>query len=647
MIASRAKGRPAAQVFPFGLAAAFALVLGPPIVSAQSIPSETAITAEPLAPPTPLLPFDPSPRRPQGVDPTADAPSVQGIEINPLAAVEPDALGLLEPSEGGFGKDMWAGTDRAVVEALVPRLPDRYRSAVLRDLARRLLLSRAAPPQRFAERRLAQADVAPDSVPGAAIGAANAGEADADEPDLGLLALRVDRLAAVGDTEALSRFLDIVPRRYDEEPIARARIDTAMLNGAVEDGCREVQNGMRLYFSLPYWQKALIYCQLAAGQTGQAQLGIGLLRETGQADDAGFQAMVEALSGGTESADAESGDADSGAEVPPALAAKPLPFALLQARGRSLPAESVATADLGVLVAMAKSSKTRIELRAAAAETAVALGALAPKTLAAAYARFDFDVEDLAGPPDALPALADPRLRALAYQRIEHQATPEARAAALVAALRSAWSEAEGYRALALALQPALRKLSPTPQQAELARDAGRALYVAGKFESATAWRRAAETSAAADASGPDGAKALWPYWRLAGGRADLQQADLDAWKAARPDAAQADRQAEFLQAAFSALDSAEAPTLADLTATASRAAQDAGDPDLLFDLAAAAAAQRRGEVVLRSLLLLAPGDLAEVTPAMLKGVLSALKDVGLELEARALAIETALAKRI
>lgn len=646
MIASRAKGWPAAQVFPFGLAAAFALVLGPPMAAAQSIPSETAIAAEPLAPPTPLLPFDPTPRRPQGVDPTADAPRVQGIEINPLAAIEPDALGLLEPSEGGFGKDMWAGTDRAVVEALVPRLPDRYRSAVLRDLARRLLLSRAAPPQRFAERRLAQAEVAPDSapasVPGAAIGAANAGEADADEPDLGLLALRVDRLAAVGDTEALSRFLDIVPRRYDEEPIARARIDTAMLNGAVEDGCREVQNGMRLYFSLPYWQKALIYCQLAAGQAVQARLGIGLLRETGQADDAGFRAMVEALSGS-----AESGDAESGAEVPPALAAKPLPFALLQARGRSLPAESVAAADLGVLVAMAKSSKTRIELRTAAAETAVALGALAPKTLAAAYARFDFDAEDLAGPPDALPALADPRLRALAYQRVERQATPEARAAALVAALRSAWSEAEGYRALALALQPALRKLSPTPQQAELARDAGRALYVAGKLESAAAWRRAAETSAAADVSGPDGAKALWPYWRLAGGRAAVRQADLDAWKAARPDAAQADRQAEFLRAAFRALDPAEAATLADLTATANRAAQDAGDPDLLFDLAAAAAAQRRGEVVLRSLLLLAPGDLVEATPAMLKGVLSALKDVGLELEARALAIETALAKRI
>ena len=631
MIASPAKGRSSARILLVSLLMAPAMLAGAPAANAQTTPTETtptetvpaepSVSSEPLAPPTPLLPFDPTPRQPQGVDPTADAPSVQGIEINPLSEIDPDSLGLLEPADGGFGKDMWAGTDRAVVEALLPRLPDRYRSAVLRDLARRLLLSRAAPAERFEERRLIQAN--DDSA-----------DPSANEPDLGLLALRVDRLAAVGDTEALSRFLDTVPRRYDEEPIARARIDTAMLTGAVEDGCREVQNGMRLYFSLPYWQKALIYCQLAAGQAEQAQLGMALLRETGQADDAGFQAMVDALSGAE-------------ADVPPELAAKPLAFALLQSRGQALPPESIELADLGVLVAMAKSPKTNLELRAAAAETAVALGALTPKTLAATYKGFDFDAEDLAGPPDALPALADPRLRALAYQRIERQATPEARAAALVAALDSAWSEGAGYRALALALQPALRKLSPTPQQAGLARDAGRALYVAGKFESGAAWRRAAETSAATDIFDPDGAKALWPYWRLAGGRADLQQAELEAWKASRSDAAAADREAELLQAAFRALDPSEAPTLADLTATASRAAQDASDPDLLFDLAAAGAAQRRGEVVLRTLVLMAPGDLAEVTPATLKGVLSALKDVGLELEARALAIETALAKRI
>ena len=108
----------------------------PETVPTETVPSEPSVSSEPLAPPTPLLPFDPTPRQPQGVDPTADAPSVQGIEINPLSEIDPDSLGLLEPADGGFGKDMWAGTDRALVEALLPRLPDRYRSAVLRDLAR-------------------------------------------------------------------------------------------------------------------------------------------------------------------------------------------------------------------------------------------------------------------------------------------------------------------------------------------------------------------------------------------------------------------------------------------------------------------------------------------------------------------------------
>ena len=109
MIASPAKGRSAARDFLVPFLMASALLAGGSAAMAQTtsteaVPTEPSVSSEPLAPPTPLLPFDPTPRQPQGVDPTADAPSVQGIEINPLSEIDPDSLGLLEPAEGGFGK---------------------------------------------------------------------------------------------------------------------------------------------------------------------------------------------------------------------------------------------------------------------------------------------------------------------------------------------------------------------------------------------------------------------------------------------------------------------------------------------------------------------------------------------------------------
>ena len=77
----------------------------------------------PLAPPTPLLPFDNAPRAPKGVGPEADRPRIEGIEIAPLREVNPDALGLLNENQGGFGPALWRDSDPAFVAALLPRLP--------------------------------------------------------------------------------------------------------------------------------------------------------------------------------------------------------------------------------------------------------------------------------------------------------------------------------------------------------------------------------------------------------------------------------------------------------------------------------------------------------------------------------------------
>ena len=96
------------------------------------------------------------------------------------------AIGLLEQDEGGFGLDMWQGTDHRLVVGLLPYLADDAPSQTLYDLARRLLVSNAKAPE---------------------------GTADGIQ----LLALRVGHLAAMGEFEAVDALIGFAPTRNPNE----------------------------------------------------------------------------------------------------------------------------------------------------------------------------------------------------------------------------------------------------------------------------------------------------------------------------------------------------------------------------------------------------------------------------------------------
>ena len=77
---------------------------------------------------------------------TISAGSSIAIEVNPLAEIAPDSMGTLDPGAGGFGIEMWQGSDRRIVTRLLGLLPDTMSSRGMRALARRLLTSIASPP---------------------------------------------------------------------------------------------------------------------------------------------------------------------------------------------------------------------------------------------------------------------------------------------------------------------------------------------------------------------------------------------------------------------------------------------------------------------------------------------------------------------
>ncbi|MDA0702516.1 MAG: hypothetical protein O3A96_04650, partial [Proteobacteria bacterium] len=111
---------------------ALAILLWPGFAQAQGTP-------KPLVPQN-ILPDEaakPSARPGSPGDATAGG----AISVDVLEAVGPDSAGTLNDRNGGLGGDMWAGSDRTLVEALLIRLPTAAASPAMRDMMRRLLLT--------------------------------------------------------------------------------------------------------------------------------------------------------------------------------------------------------------------------------------------------------------------------------------------------------------------------------------------------------------------------------------------------------------------------------------------------------------------------------------------------------------------------
>ena len=574
-----------------------------PPPSFETVPS---VQTEPVGQPIRLVPLDPARRQGTGALPGEQIPQVQGIAIDRLESLDPNAIGIVGALGRGLDETLWRGSNRSRVEALLVQIPSEMTSITLRDLARRLLLSSAQPP------------------PGDALG-----HDEAAGPRL--LSLRIDRLGALGEIDALASLLDSVPRQIDQPEILRARAETYVLRGDVDSGCREVRNGVAAQLGSAYWQKAMVICQLIAGERAQAQLGLDLLREQGLADDQGFLALFEALSGFE-------------AEVPAETVTHPLHFAAMQAVGEPLPKGFAELAPPGVLVAMARSAQTAAEQRAAAAERMLAVGAVEASNLSAAYGAMSFSHDELSA--DDLGRYEGVQQRALIYQRVGKRGDPARRARGLREALNES-RKAGLYQAMLQVLLEDFQAVPMQPSLAWFAQSAGRALFAAGRLEHANAWYAVARGQAQNNSEARTAAARLWPYLRLTGGPSLSQNFSFAAWRdgLGSTDQVMRRRWEALLRAAFQALSDEGSVNLVEVAAeggTSGLASSGA-----LLELREASEAGRRGESLLIAINLMGGSDLATVEPLVLNGVLSALKRVGLEPEARRLAIEVMVANWI
>ncbi len=593
----------------FAVAAVLVAAAHPAPIAAQAPQAlePRALKPRTLEPPARLQPPPAEVPRPETVPaaiaPEAPPPGPVAVEIDRghLRPVDPDATGVLEAGAGGFGADMWRGTPRELVQTLLPKLPTGTPSRAMRDLMTRLLLSTADPPQ----------------------GEGRSGD---------LVAARLALLAAMGNSAAVTDLLAATPGRGNEAALVRIEADNRLLANDVNRACVLAAGQIGRAEDL-FWQKAFIFCQALAGEHDKAALGMSLLREMGD-EDAVFFDLVDSLSGPDPSAIESLPDPS------------PLHLAVARVAKAQLPADAVSSAHPGVLGTIAASPNAPVALRLEAAERAEAAGALPIETLRQLYTSVAFSDEDLANPLSKTEAESGPLSRALLYRTALIQTVPAAQAEAVARAL-ALGREGGRYASTVRGFMPILERIPVSAPMLWFAPDAVRALLAGGAPDAAGPWFAQMRSSALFDETAAVGLARVLPLARIAGSpeASEWSPDDLAAWWDTVRDDEEAPARAALLYSLMEALDE---PVPADLWgALLDRAALSPvvmPHPALWQRLAATAADRRVGETVLIALLTLGESGPGGADPIVLGRVIGSLRAIGLDAEARALALEAALA---
>ncbi|CCG42956.1 hypothetical protein [Magnetospirillum molischianum] len=518
--------------------------------------------------------------------PARQAGGSSRFEVRELTAPDPEAVGILDDRHGGLGSGLWGGTAAATVRRLVPRLPVAE-SRAMRALTRRLLLTAA---------------IAPDKI-------------GVETPSL--LELRAERLAALGETEGLTALMKAVPSASASPALARIRAETLLLSGDNKAACAEIAARG------PDDSRFKVFCALSSGKVLEANMALDLMRDRKESD-ATFVVAADAMAG----------------TPPPKLdklpVLTPLHLAAFRAAKIPLPLETVPTLAPGSLGAVIANPVNSLDTRLLAAERAEALGLLDTDTLRRLYAELTFNAAEA----QLAQSQGDrtPRGRALLLRSIPVEASPAVRAGLIVRVLAAA-AERGAFPATARLYAPLIADLAPTPDLAPSAPSLARAQIAAGRPDAAGPWLALARSDPAAAKA----AKSVALLYRLALPGADPAPIELPSGDGLAPDAVS--RRAEVLLSLLAGVGE-KIPSGLWLSSLRDPSVAPALVPRSALRIMARAAAEdvRTGETVLLTLVGLGDGGLDRADPEMLNRAVTHLRMIGLEREARALAVEAAFA---
>ncbi|MBS0411316.1 MAG: hypothetical protein JSR86_15470 [Proteobacteria bacterium] len=522
------------------------------------------------------------------------APAAAQIEVKPLATIDAFSSGVGGP---GLGADLWQGASTPLVRKVLPTLGDRPMSPAAARLARRLLATGAPAPE----------------------GAGN---------DTDLAGQRLLALVALGDARGADAIARTAPSLVDSAPLAQAAAESDLILHREDRACAVAQ-ALNVGRDGTYWLKLRAFCQAMAGDLDAAQTTFSLANEASH--DLTFRRLMGAKLIG------------AGAPGAPSLR-DGLDLALTRSLGLD-PAPALDSASPAVAAEIARDAALPPDTRLAAAARAVR-GALTLDDL------FDGGAPPVAPPAPPPAGGADPAavdtsvpaatvIKALAARPgvaaeagllslALRQPDPAGAGQAVEALLGRAKTLAD-FTALSRLAEPALKALAAPDRALTAPLLFARAAVAAGDLETAKAIRARITVESpgvgAADLAILDAAiAALGP-----GG--DPQTLDRLAERGAH-DGAKSPAQAAAVL--FLALGDPLGPDARAEVATFD-VARGTANP---ARLALLEATKSKGEAAILALSLAADAGLAGPAPADRARMISALRRVGLEAAARALAAE-------
>ncbi len=555
-----------------------------------------------------------------GIPPAFQVPDVT---VGALPSARPGWGGVLSESEGGLGWTMWDGTDAALAARLLTALPDVPASPATRNLTRRLLLSRAAAPVPPARGELVR--LGPDGQPLAV---------DSSEiPDF--LDERIHRLVRLADGEGLALLAQGLELEATDPDLAERLLEGRILAGDADRACADVLQQLTVR-PTPRVRSALAVCQIREGAFDAAQLTLQLLGGVLPADNLVLILGYAIL---------------DGAAVPPGLdipANDYLALTLL-ANGNGQLGQYPHAASLPVLRAIAEGRAEDTGLQLSAAERAARMGVLRDGALAKAYAAFPFAPEQLASAGTEADALHPSLARALLFQAALQATTAIDRARFL----RLLWDRAEpdpGFVALAEATGAVAATVDPRQDLAWFSAAAARSLLASSRYADAEDWVRMLAGSADLDYVTSGQLYALFPALALAGRPLPepFEVFPRETVRVALPRVGSPAEHANRLSKLLVVLEAMDIPvpqgswiTLLDDAALQSTVTIPSAPAR--YQLRDAAAKGRTAETVLFVLSILGDRGPAAADPLTLNAAIRSLRAVGLDSDARAIALEAVI----
>lgn len=517
---------------------------------------------------------------------TPDTATPAGIDTTTLGPLDPSWADALPKGETPLPRDMWEGTSRPILGALLTQLGPTD-SPALRSLARRVLLSGAAAP---------------------------GGTDPAGGPSL--VVLRAEALARIGDVTGGKAVLDNVSDKKGEAA-DRLRIELAIAGGDIADACQRVATGLTAYQNA-WWDQANIACQFLSGARDKAALALDILHDRGGAPDPLFDTLVAAASG------------HAAPRLDKHTVLTPLQAALWGVSKRPLPAEVIASMDAATAAAFADSAAPASS-RLPAAEHAASLGAWPPDRLAALYDKLDVsDAERATVLGDEKPG--ETAINRAALFAIAHKDGDAAQRAKALALFLAAARRHDLYFVAVQMAAPVIVALGPGDATKDAAPEFVRALVAAGRAGDAAAWLGLVSP---AD-----------PLMTVARALDGVRPDDKAAGEALAALSLRAKDSAGAIGLYLTLIsDFGAPPTGAELAAQMAHPHQAVlPSAAVWLDLRRATSGHRLGETILASLVVAQDGARLTTEPLLIQRVIAALRGANLDADARAIAREAAVA---